>query len=52
MKANQAAFEIGQMTERLAQGYYIHWAAIRVARDRRAVALSPNGQIVPVGYVT
>lgn len=29
----------------------MHWAAIRVARDPRAVALSPNGQIVPVGYV-
>jgi hypothetical protein len=51
MKANQAAFDIGQTTERLAQGYYMHWAAIRVASHPRAVALSPNGQIVPVGYV-
>jgi hypothetical protein len=54
MKANQAAFNIGQMAERIAQGYYVHLAAIEVARDPRAVALSPKvepGKRVPVGYV-
>ena len=51
---NQAAFDIGQMTERMVQGYFMHLAAIQVAKDPRAVALSPNvepGQIVPVAYV-
>ena len=53
-KANQAAFDIGQMTERMAQGYYMHVAAIQVAKDPRAIFLSPNvepGQIVPVGRI-
>jgi hypothetical protein len=54
MKANQAAFDIGQMTERMAQGYYMHLAAIQVAKDPRAVSLSPKiepGQIVPIGRI-
>jgi len=54
MKANQAAFECGQLAERMAQGYYAHKAAIEVATDSRAKALAPAvqpGQIVPVGYV-
>jgi hypothetical protein len=54
LKPNQAAFDIGKMAHRMAEGYYMHLAAIQVARDPRAVALSPNvepGQIVPVGYV-
>jgi len=54
LRANQAAFEIGQMAERIHGGYFMHVAAIQIARDPRAVALSPNveaGQIVPVGYV-
>jgi hypothetical protein len=42
LRANQAAFDIGQMTERMAQGYYMHLAAIKVAKDPRAVALSPK----------
>jgi hypothetical protein len=51
---NQAAFDIGQMADRLAQGYFMHLAAIQVAKDPRAVALSPSvepGSIVPVAYV-
>jgi hypothetical protein len=54
LKANQAAFDIGQMTQRMVEGYFMHLAAIQVARDPRALALSPNvepGQIVPVAYV-
>jgi hypothetical protein len=54
LKPIQAAFDIGKMAHRMAEGYYIHLAAIQVARDPRAIALSPNaapGQIVPVGYV-
>jgi hypothetical protein len=54
LKANQAAFDISQMAHRMFEGYYTHLAAIQVARDPRAIALSPNlepGQIVPVGYV-
>jgi hypothetical protein len=54
LKPNQAAFGIGQMAERMVQGYFMHLAAIQVATDPRAVALSPKvepGQIVPVAYV-
>lgn len=54
MKANQAAFECGQLAERMAQGYYTHKTAIEVATDSRAKFLVPavqSGQIVPVGYV-
>jgi hypothetical protein len=53
MKANQAAFDIGQMVERLAHGYFMHVAAITAATDPRAEALSPEvepGRIVPEGY--
>jgi hypothetical protein len=52
---NQAAFDIGQMAERMAHGYLMHLAVIQVAKDPRAVALSPTmepGQIVPVAYVS
>jgi hypothetical protein len=38
LKASQAAFDIGQMTDRMVQGYYMHLAAIQVATDPRAVA--------------
>ena len=41
-KANQAAFDVGQMAHRMAGGYYMHVAAIQVARDPRAVRLSPD----------
>jgi hypothetical protein len=54
MKANQAAFKLGQMAERLAAGYHAHVAAIQIARDPRAPLLSPEvepGKLVPEGYV-
>ena len=41
MKANQAAFDAGQLAERLSQGYYSHLAAIMVAMDPRAIHLAP-----------
>ena len=54
MKANQAAFEIGQLAERLAGGYHAHAAALAVASDPRAVVLAPPtrpGHQVPIGTV-
>jgi hypothetical protein len=54
LKPNQAAFDIGRMAYQMYEGYFMHVAAIRVATDPRAAALSPNvepGQMVPVGYV-
>ncbi|HXH92049.1 MAG TPA: hypothetical protein VNN25_10750 [Thermoanaerobaculia bacterium] len=54
MKANQSAFDAGQLAERLAQGYYSHLAAIAVATDPRALKLAPRirpGHTVPVGEV-
>ncbi|SME98225.1 hypothetical protein [Pseudogulbenkiania subflava] len=54
MKLNQAAFDVGQLAERLSQGYYAHLAAISVATDPRAAQLAPQiqpGQIVPVADV-
>jgi hypothetical protein len=42
------------MAQRMATGYFMHAAVIRVASDPRAPALSPNvepGQIVPVDRV-
>jgi hypothetical protein len=54
MKANQAAFDAGQLAERLAQGYYAHLAAISVAADPRADQLVPQilpGHHVPIGTV-
>jgi hypothetical protein len=54
LKPNQAAFDIGQMAHRMFEGYYMHLAAILVARDPRAVAMSPKiepGQMVPIGYI-
>jgi hypothetical protein len=54
MKVNQAAFDAGQLAERLAQGYYSHLAAIAVATDPRAVQLAPRirpGHVVPVADV-
>jgi hypothetical protein len=55
MKANQAAFEVGQLAQRMAVGYFAHKAAIAVATDPRAKNLVQSVQpsfIVPVGYVT
>ena len=52
MKANQAAFDIGQMAQRMAEGYFTHVAAIRIATDPRAPVLSPPtepGKLVPEG---
>jgi hypothetical protein len=54
MKVNQAAFDVGQMAQRMAEGYLMHVAAIQIATDPRASALSPAvkpGQLVPEGYV-
>lgn len=54
MAAQEAAFEVGRLAERLAQGYYAHVIAIEVARDPRSNALvgsAPAGQAVPVSYV-
>ena len=36
MKVNQAAFETGQLAERLVQGYFTHTAAIAVAKQPQA----------------
>ena len=54
MKASQAAFETGQLAERLAQGYLAHSAAITVATRPEAEALAPAkllGMTVPLGFV-
>jgi hypothetical protein len=54
MKANQAAFETGQLAERMAQGYFAHSAAIAIATHPQAQALSPAtlpGMQVPLGFV-
>jgi hypothetical protein len=52
-KANQAAFDIGQLADRLAQGYYMHTAAMEVATDPRVKAIGGKmvGGPVPVGHV-
>lgn len=53
-KVNQAAFDAGQLAERLSQGYYTHLAAISVASDPRAIQLAPQtlpGHVVPIGTV-
>ena len=50
MKVNQAAFDAGQLAERLSHGYYAHLAATVVATDPRSVQLAPPvlpGQLVP-----
>ena len=54
-RANQAAFEVGQLAERMADGYYAHCAAMEVARNPEARRLVPRtlpGQLVPIGHVT
>jgi hypothetical protein len=55
LKANQAAFDAGQLAERMSEGYYSHLAAITIAKDpTRAVLLAPElraGYIVPVSEV-
>ena len=53
-KVNQAAFDIGQLAERLYQGYYLHSAMLEVAKHPNAERLAPSpepGQFVPVGRV-
>lgn len=50
----KAAIDIGQMAQRLAVGYFTHVAAVQVATDPRAQALSPGasfGLRVSEGYV-
>ena len=54
MKVNQSAFDVGQLSERLYQGYFAHLAALSVAADPRAEQLAPPplpGHIVPIGTV-
>lgn len=54
MKANQEAFDCGQLAERLVGGYYTHAAAVELVADVRSVALSPPvmpGHAVSVGFV-
>ena len=54
MKANQSAFEAGQLAERMAQGYYAYSAAITLASRPYAEALVPAklpGMTVPLGFV-
>src|SRR4051812_32303688 len=54
MRVNQAAFDAGQLAERLAHGYYAHSAAIAVAADPRSDHLIPPtlpGHVVPIGTV-
>jgi len=54
MVLNPAALEVGQLAERMAQGYYTHAALVEIARDPRAKSLAPTilpGHVVPEGYV-
>jgi hypothetical protein len=53
MKANQAAFDVGQMAQRMSDGYFMHMAAIQVAKSPHAMVLSPRVRpsSVPEGYV-
>lgn len=55
IKVNQAAFEVGQMSERMAQGYFGHLASLQVASHPGAKQLVPAiepGNPVPVGSVS
>jgi hypothetical protein len=50
----KAALDLGQMAHRMVEGYYMHLAAIHVAKDPRAIFLSPTveqGQMVPIGRI-
>lgn len=54
MISNQAAFEVGRMAERLAEGYYAYTAVIEVAanpKTKELISKIPEGEAVPVGYV-
>jgi hypothetical protein len=54
LKANQAAFEAGQLVERMVHGYFAHSAAIAVATQPDAQTLAPAtlpGMTVPLGIV-
>lgn len=53
-KVNQAAFDIGQLAERLYQGYYLHSAMLEVAKHPNVEGLAPSievNQRVSVGRV-
>jgi hypothetical protein len=39
---NQAAFEVGQLAQRLGEGYYAHAATLHIAVDPRAASLLPD----------
>ena len=55
MKANQAAFDVGQLAQNMFEGYYAHVAAISIVNDPRSDFLAPPilpDQMVPVGYIT
>ena len=46
MKPNQAAFDAGQLAQRLTGGYFAHLTAITIVADPRADALAPQAGIV------
>jgi hypothetical protein len=53
-RTNQAAFDVGQMVQRMAEGYLMHMAAIQIAKSPHALVLSPfvaPARHVPEGYV-
>lgn len=55
MKSNQAAFDVGQLAERLSNGYLTYISAIAVATNPKATLLAPpvrQGQIVSIGEIT
>lgn len=54
MTVNQAAFDCGQLAQRLYNGYFSHKVALEIAKHPRAASLAPaveEQQSVPVGRV-
>jgi hypothetical protein len=54
MIISQAAHEVGQLAQRMADGYFVHYAALSVATNPQAMALAPKilpKMYVPVGFV-
>jgi hypothetical protein len=54
MKPNEEAFEVGQLAQRLAEGYYTYAAAIKIASNPRAEELIPvtqPGMTVPLEFI-
>lgn len=55
MNQHHAALKVGQLAERLAEGYFAHAAAIAAATHPNAQALAPlalPGHLVPLGFVS